>query len=320
MSSKDGTSQPSPKTILPLPFRKRKIILANRNEAASSSFVLIVWCFGGASVQSGELTFLKPRKITRDNTEKRRSVNFIYLTVIKWIWGWNVTICGICETFLGITYVLRPLQITNNVRFSPAYQITDVTWPQTHRVVCLWLRRPRRTGSWCPWSSSDSRSTFGSSWRFKSLGPDLTNRLIRPIIIFTFYRGPKIRIIRPWNRTALTRTTIRRDYLAKYTPAWRTRSHDQIRSVYGEWLTKLHLGQFCERKKAQRGVRSTLCLFQYVTRDIQTLFWKSDFLAVCCPVQKCYLSYVVLNISLRHQGIKQKKSYLVRFVHFTHNW
>ena len=29
------------------------------------------FAFGGASVQSGELTVLKPRKITRDNTEKR---------------------------------------------------------------------------------------------------------------------------------------------------------------------------------------------------------------------------------------------------------
>ena len=32
----------------------------------------------------------------------------------------------------------RPLQIANNVRVQLAYQITDVTRPQTHRVVCLW--------------------------------------------------------------------------------------------------------------------------------------------------------------------------------------
>ena len=32
----------------------------------------------------------------------------------------------------------RPWQIANNVRVQLAYQITDVTWPQTHRVVCLW--------------------------------------------------------------------------------------------------------------------------------------------------------------------------------------
>ena len=32
----------------------------------------------------------------------------------------------------------RPLQITNNVRVQLAYQITEVTRPQTHRVVCLW--------------------------------------------------------------------------------------------------------------------------------------------------------------------------------------
>ena len=43
--------------------------------------------FGGASVHSGELTVPKPCKITPDNTEKRRQVNFIYLTVIKRILG-----------------------------------------------------------------------------------------------------------------------------------------------------------------------------------------------------------------------------------------
>ena len=33
----------------------------------------------------------------------------------------------------------RPLQITNNVRVQIAYEITDVTRHQTHRVVCLCL-------------------------------------------------------------------------------------------------------------------------------------------------------------------------------------
>ena len=37
------------------------------------------------------------------------------------------------------SYRDRPLQITNNVQVQIAYQITDVTQPQTHRVVCLWL-------------------------------------------------------------------------------------------------------------------------------------------------------------------------------------
>ena len=76
--------------------------------------------------------------------------------------------CWIYETFLGITcvdirssscriyeivssdsekwYFLgslascrdRLLQITNNVRVQLAYQITDVTRPQSHWVVCLW--------------------------------------------------------------------------------------------------------------------------------------------------------------------------------------
>ena len=42
--------------------------------------------------------------------------------------------------FLGSlsSYRDRPFQIANNVRVQLAYQITDVTRPQTHRVVCLW--------------------------------------------------------------------------------------------------------------------------------------------------------------------------------------
>ena len=40
-------------------------------------------CFTFAFVQSGVLTVSKPRKVTRDNTEKRSLVNFIYLTIIK---------------------------------------------------------------------------------------------------------------------------------------------------------------------------------------------------------------------------------------------
>ena len=34
----------------------------------------------------------------------------------------------------------QPLEITNNIRVKIAYQISDVTRPQTHRVVCLWLK------------------------------------------------------------------------------------------------------------------------------------------------------------------------------------
>ena len=45
------------------------------------------FAFGGASVQSGELTVPKPCKITRDNTEKQSLVNFIYLIVMKRILG-----------------------------------------------------------------------------------------------------------------------------------------------------------------------------------------------------------------------------------------
>ena len=63
----------------------------------------------------------------------------------------------------------------------------------------------------------------------------------------------------------------------------RIRSLDQNRSLYGGWLMKLHLGQFFGRKKAQRSIRSTLYLFQCVTWRIQTVFRRSDHLAVVYP-------------------------------------
>ena len=59
-----------------------------------------------------------------------------------------------------------------------------------------------------------SRSILGSSSRFKSRGPDFNNRFVNPFTMFTFHRGLKIRIIRPRNRNALTRTTIRHIYFA----------------------------------------------------------------------------------------------------------
>ena len=58
------------------------------------------------------------------------------------------------------------------------------------------------------------RSIIDSFQRFKSRGPDLTNRLISPFIFFNSHRGPKIRMIRPRNWAALTRSTIRHVYFA----------------------------------------------------------------------------------------------------------
>ena len=83
----------------------------------------------------------------------------------------------------------------------------------------------------------------------------------KPFIIFNSHWGPKIRMIRPRNRAALTRSTIRHVYFAWCPHVWRIRSHDHIRGLYCGGLTKLHLRQFSEWKKAQRGVRSTVCLF-----------------------------------------------------------
>ena len=73
---------------------------------------------------------------------------------------------------------------------------------------------------------------------------------------------------------------------------WRVRSHDQNRSVYGGWLAKQHLRQFSRRKKAQRGIRNILYLFQCVTRGIQTVFRKSDLLAVSYPLKWVILATI----------------------------
>ena len=47
-------------------------------------------------------------------------------------------------------------------------------------------------------------------------------------------------------------------------PPSRPQNPNNNRSVYGRWLTKLQLGPFSRRKKAQRGIPSTLYLFQCV--------------------------------------------------------
>ena len=71
-----------------------------------------------------------------------------------------------------------------------------------------------------------------SSWySSKSPWPDLTNRVISPIINVTLHRGLKIRIIRPQNWITLIWSTIRHFFFAKCAHVWRIRSHGQIRSV-----------------------------------------------------------------------------------------
>ena len=112
------------------------------------------------------------------------------------------------------------------------------------------------------------RSIFISSWRFNSPGPDFTNRLQSPFIILVFYRSLKIRKIGARVRTVLTRSTTCHVLFTCCTHVWRIRSRDQIRSVWGGWLTKLHLGQFFERKNGQRSIQSSLFLFPCVTWGI----------------------------------------------------
>ena len=79
-------------------------------------------------------------KTPQNHSRQRRNTKVSELYSSDWFWGWNITFCGIYETFHAITCVLpRSIdQITNNVRVQLAYQITEVTRPQTHRVVCLW--------------------------------------------------------------------------------------------------------------------------------------------------------------------------------------
>ena len=97
--------------------------------------------FVGASVQSGELSVSKARKITRDNTVSL----FIWLSG-SGFWGWNVMICGIYETFLGITCVLprstvanykqceSPIIVSNNWRHAASQGCMPVAtlWEDVH--------------------------------------------------------------------------------------------------------------------------------------------------------------------------------------------
>ena len=61
------------------------------------------FAFERASVQSGELTVPKSHETTQKNECKYTSLIWLSL---GGFWGWNVTICGIYKTFLGITSVL----------------------------------------------------------------------------------------------------------------------------------------------------------------------------------------------------------------------
>ena len=89
------------------------------------------------------------------------------------------------------------------------------------------------------------------SWRFKLPGPDFTNRFINPFIMFAFHRSLEIRIIRPRNRL-LSLEVLSAIFT---THVWRVRSHDQNRSVYGGWPTKLHLVAFSTVFSAKKGTK-----------------------------------------------------------------
>ena len=89
--------------------------------------------FGEVLKAFGELTVPKPRKIK------------LYLSDCHWadFGGEMLRFAEFMKHFSGSLASCRdrPLQITNNVRFHMAYRITDVTRPQTHRVVCLWFHK-----------------------------------------------------------------------------------------------------------------------------------------------------------------------------------
>ena len=71
------------------------------------------FAFGGAVVQSGELTVPNSFKITLDNIEKQRKVNFIHLTVMKRMLRMKCFDLRIYKTFLGITCVLPRSTVAN---------------------------------------------------------------------------------------------------------------------------------------------------------------------------------------------------------------
>ena len=146
-----------------------------------------------------------------------------------------------------------------------------------------------------------SHSISGSSWGLKSRGSDFTNRFINPFNMFTFHRDLKIRILRPRNRTAFTRTTIRHIYLAKCTHVWRIGSHDQNRSVNGECLKTV----FPAKKGTKRRSEAPCDCFSVLPEALRRYSEKVTF----------YLSFKqTLNtfcidqhfLSLRHVSVNHK--------------
>ena len=88
--------------------------------------------FGGVSVQSGKLTV---HKITRNNMKnKGKWPLFIWLSSHGFS-GWNVTICGIYATFLGITCVLPRSIVANYKQCKSSPSVSD-NWRHA-AVVCL---------------------------------------------------------------------------------------------------------------------------------------------------------------------------------------
>ena len=88
--------------------------------------------------------------------------------------------------------------IFKNVSYSPfvAFLIEAAA---AHRLLILFQLSP---------------CILGSSWRFKSPGPNFTNRFINSLIIFNLYKGLKIGIIGPRSRTAFSWATVRHIYFA----------------------------------------------------------------------------------------------------------
>ena len=96
------------------------------------------FAFGGASVHSGKLTVPKPLKSLK-TTQKNKA----YWTLFIWLplsgfWGWNVTICGIKETFLRITCILPKSTIANYKQCKSLTSISN-NWchPASNPQGCL---------------------------------------------------------------------------------------------------------------------------------------------------------------------------------------
>ena len=123
-----------------------------------------------------------------------------------------------------------------------------------------------------------------SSWRFKLPGPDFTNRFINSSIMFAFHRSLKIRIIRPRNRTAFTRSTIRLIYFANVHTCDVSSHMIKIEAFMADDSRSCILDSFPGEKRHKEAFKAPCICFNELAEAFRRYSEKSDLLAVSYPL------------------------------------